>query len=165
MITNFFTSTRDPESQVTQPKTQKSTKKTRAERIQNSKFKEEWSKIFPAIYFDQEQNAMFCSDCKAAKLTNTFTIGCQTLLKDNIQKHIKSADHKRAIETKTMRSNWDQGVATVHKSHEKDVIATMTSILWMAKTNQPSSNLTDLNDLLDHHVCGDFIILFLYFNK
>ena len=165
MITNYFATSRDPGSKVQQNKA----KKSRADRLQSSKFKPEWSKIFPSIYFDEDQQAMYCKDCKAACLTNTFTTGCNTLLKDCIQKHVRSVDHKKAIESKTMRIDWDQGVTTVNKNHEKDIVGAMTNIVWMAKNNQPSSLFTDLNDLLDHHVCGDHYSCFnkkkLYSNK
>ena len=55
-------------------------------------------------------------------------IGCQTFLKYNNQKHIKTADHKRAIQTKAMRPTWNQGVATAYKQHEAEIISAMNDI-------------------------------------
>ena len=60
------------------------------------------------------------------------------------QKHIKTADHKRALQTKIMKPDFDQGVANAN-------------LYWMAKHNQPNSLYTKVNDLLVHvhHVRGD----------
>ncbi|CAC5413208.1 unnamed protein product [Mytilus coruscus] len=132
MITNFFTSSHDPRSKAA-AKVQTSNKnlKSKSDCLQNSKFKPQWSNIFPCIYFDADTNAMYCQDCKSAKMINSFTIGCQMMLKDNIQKHIKSADHKKAVQTKIMRTDWDQGIATANKHHEKEVTVAMSNIFWM----------------------------------
>ena len=99
-------------------------------------------------------SVLYCTDCKDAGLSNTFMIGCQTFLKDNIQKHIKTADHKRAIQTKAMRPTWNQGVATAYKQHEAEIISAMNNIYWMAKTNQPNSLFQSVNELLEQHVRG-----------
>lgn len=149
MITNYFNTSHDTGPKA---KVQPSNKKSKASRIQNAKFKPEWSKIFPSIFYDDENKAMFCRDCKTANLSNSFTIGCQTMLKDNIQKHIRSADHKKALQTKHLKTDWDQGLATANKHHESDVTGAMSSIYWMAKNNQPSSLFPEVNDLLEHHV-------------
>jgi hypothetical protein len=124
-ITNYFTLSCDKSDAVTK-KIATTKQKSRADRLQNSKFKPEWSKIFPSIQYSD--GAMYCTDCKDAGLSNTFTIGCQTFLKDNIQKHIKTADHKRAIQTKAMRPTWNQGVATAYKQHEAEIISAMNDI-------------------------------------
>lgn len=96
-ITNYFSSS----SHDNVPKGQKSknkstTTKSRSDRLLKSKFKPEWSKIFPCIYY--KDGAMYCRDCQDAGLTNTFSIGSNAFLKDNIQKHINTADHKRAVQ-------------------------------------------------------------------
>lgn len=54
-----------------------------------------------------------------------------------IQKHIKTADHKRALQTKTMKPDFDQGVANANQHHEADVTSAMNNLYWMAKHNQP----------------------------
>ena len=135
-ITNYFTLSCDKSDAVTQklPTTKQT---SRADRLQSSKFKPEWSKIFPSIQYSD--GAMYCTDCKDAGLSNTFSIGCQTFLKDNIQKHIKTADHKSAIQTKAMRPTWKQGVATAYKQHVAEIVSAMNDIYWMAKTSKPNS--------------------------
>jgi len=148
-ITNYFTLSCD-KSEVGTKKIPTTKQKARTDRLQTSKFKPEWSKIFPSIQYSD--GAMYCTDCKDAGLSNTFTIGCQTFLKDNIRKHIKTADHKRAIQTKAMRPTWNQGVATAYKQHEAEIISAMNNIYWMAKTNQPNSLFQSVNELLEHHV-------------
>jgi hypothetical protein len=50
--------------------------------FKTEKFKPEWSKIFPCIYY--KDGAMFCKDCQDAGFINTFSIGCYTFMKDNI---------------------------------------------------------------------------------
>ena len=88
-------------------------------------------------------SVLYCTDCKDTGLSNTFMIGCQTFLKDNIQKHIKTADHtNQGNETKS---------PTAYKQHEAEIISAMNNIYWMAKTNQPNSLFQSVNE---HHVRG-----------
>jgi hypothetical protein len=117
------------------------------------KFKQEWTKIFPCIYY--KDGAMFCQDYQDAGLINTFSVGCDTFMKDNIQKHIKTADHKRALQAKIMKPNFDQGVANANKHHEAEVTSARNNLYWMAKHNQPTSLYSKVNELLVHHVRGD----------
>ena len=76
-------------------------------------------------------------------------------MKDNINKHIKTADHKRALQTKTMKPDFDQVVANANQHHEADATSAMNNLYWMAKHNQPNSLYTKVNDLLVRHVRGD----------
>ena len=114
-------------------------------------------------YFHAFNTQMYCTDCKDAGLSNTFTIGCQTFLTDNIQKHIKTTDHKRAIQTKAMKQTWNQAVATANKQHEAEIITAMNNIYWMAKTNQPISLFLSVNELLEHHVQYIEYVVVLFF--
>lgn len=154
-IANYFSSSRDVSTPVSKQPT--TTKKSRADRLQKSKFKPEWTKVFPFIIY--KDGAMYCTDCQTAGLSNTFTMGCNAFLKDNIVKHVKTADHKRAIQAKTLRPTWDTANAVVHKQHEKDVTIAMTNVFWMAKHNQPNQLFNSVTELLDHHV-RYFIIYF-----
>ena len=138
-ITNYFSSSSSHDSSSKKGQPQPTTKKkSRADRLQNSKFKPEWSKIYPCIYY--KDGAMFCKDCQDAGIIiaywfNTFSIGCNTFMKDNIQKHIKTADHKKALQTKTMKPDFDQGVANANQYHETDVTSANLWITWPSTTS------------------------------
>ena len=126
-VTNYFTLSCDKSNKVTK-KTPTAKQKLRADRPYNSKLKPEWSKIFPCISIHLYTNGdMYCTDCKDAGLSITFTICFRHFLKDYIQIHIKSTNHKRAIHTKTMRPSWNQGVATAYKQHDAESIGTISN--------------------------------------
>ena len=89
---------------------------------------------------------MTCTLCKSKGKKNSFTTpGCPFMTKDNCVKHAKTQDHKNAVTSQLYAPMFEKSVANVYKREESAVKSAMTNIYYMAKKNQPNSDISDLN--------------------
>ena len=65
------------------------------------KFQLHWLQLHKWLKFDSKLNKMFCQVCIDAKLSNAMTLGTQNFKTSTLTRHIKSADHTRAIQAQT----------------------------------------------------------------
>ena len=98
---------------------------------------------------------MKCTICENASKTNSFTVGCPYLVKDNCFKHAKSHDHKNAIQAQIYGPMLMKAVGNVNSKERASVHAAMTNIYYMAKKNLPNCHFPDLNWLCMRQGCTD----------
>ena len=75
------------------------------------KFQLHWLQLHKWLKFDSKLNKMFCQVCIDAKLSNAMTLGTQNFNTSTRTRHIKSADHARAIQA---------ALALTHPIHTAD---------------------------------------------
>ena len=97
-----------------------------------------WKTTYQWVYLDRT-GEMWCKYCLDVCKTNSFTSGCKTFRKDNLAKHIKTSDHRAALNAISGRRDMERAIANAHCSEEQAVIATLKTVYFMAKKNLASN--------------------------
>ena len=66
------------------------------------------------------------------------------MTRDYCRKHAQTNDHKTVCEAKICKPNFEQSVSNSFKKEEQSVCAAMKNVYYMAKSNHPNSELSDL---------------------
>ena len=96
-------------------------------KVEKRHFLSSWSREFPWVTYDHAVG-MLCKYCIDAKLSNTFTMGCDKLKKDSLLKHACTSDHKSAIEAKSGIKHMEHALAHAYKGHELAVVAALKTV-------------------------------------
>ncbi|KAH3780662.1 hypothetical protein DPMN_158481 [Dreissena polymorpha] len=75
---------------------------------------------------------------------------------DAIKKHTVTSDHKFALAAQNASVSIEQAAIKAAEKEREGVDGLMTNLYYLAKRNEPSSSISDLNKLLVHHSVSRF---------
>ena len=104
-----------------------------------SKFQLHWFQLHKWLKFDSKLNKMFCQVCIDAKLSNAMTLGTQNFKTSTLTRHIKSADHTRAIQAHKQRKEMKAAVEKALTKEEEAIIVAMKAVYFLVKEDLPLS--------------------------
>ncbi|KAJ8300351.1 hypothetical protein KUTeg_021870, partial [Tegillarca granosa] len=111
---------------------------------ENRKFKTSWQTDFNFLRYDREQNLMFCALCE------------KTDRRDAIVKHTFTEDYTFAIAASEMKGDNNAAAIKARKVERTAVEGLKQNLNYLAKRNEPSSAISDLNSFLLHHNLSKF---------
>ncbi|XP_033742471.1 transmembrane protein C17orf113-like [Pecten maximus] len=112
------------------------------------KFQDKWKSLHSWLKHDEKENVMWCSLCRDCSFSNAMAVGTNNFKTTTIQRHLESADHKRAIFAPLGRQQLDAAVSSVDTKEEKGIVNCLKVVYWMAKESVPLSKYTSLMNLL-----------------
>ena len=128
----------DEQSQPSKPKKVKREKKTH-------RYQKGWEKTYSWLEYDSEKNLMFCSICREAGKTNSFTSGTSNFRVSTLSRHIGTrtkkvngksqkielaCDHKEAVKENAMAKQFDQMRDRALDDQERAVVVTLKVVYW-----------------------------------
>ena len=108
------------------------------------------------VWLRYNDGAMYCTFCKKANKSNTFTSGCKNYRVTDVQKHSRSKDHCLASEAHAMEhsgSTVTEAFTRMVDECEEAIIATMTNVYWLAVEDIASLKYNSLNKLVKQQGC------------
>ena len=120
----------------------------------HSKFKTKWLSDYPWLQYDATRKVMLCSTCQRHRKGNAYARGTNNFKHTNILRHIRSSDHKAALQAEGCRS------LTVLSSQAqnqkmKAIISAVRNVYWLAKEEIATFKYRSLNELLLLQGCDD----------
>ena len=103
------------------------------------KFQLHWFQLHKWLKFDSKLNKMFCQVCIDAKLSNAMTLGTQNFKTSTLTRHIKSADHTRAIQAHKQRKEMKAAMEKALTKEEEAIIVAMKAVYFLVKEDLPLS--------------------------
>ena len=116
------------------------------------------------VWLRYNDGAMYCTFCKKANKSNTFTSGCKNYRVTDVQKHSRSKDHCLASEAHAMEhsgSTVTEAFTRMVDECEEAIIATMTNVYWLAVEDIASLKYNSLNKLVKQQGCESIGNLYL----
>ena len=112
------------------------------------KFQLHWLQLHKWLKFDSKLNKMFCQVCIDAKLSNAMTLGTQNFKTSTLTRHIKSADHTRAIQAPKQRKEMKAAVEKALTKEEEAIIVAMKAVYFLVKEDLPLSKYPNFINFL-----------------
>ena len=106
-----------------------------------SKFRQRWKSNYPWLTYDTTRRLMFCSICQRHKKNNQYASGTKNFKHTNILRHMKSLDHRKALEAEAYQSLCTQA----YSEKRKAVMAAIRNVYWLAKEEIATLKYGSLN--------------------
>ena len=101
---------------------------------------------------------MFCSICQRDKNNNQYASGTKNFKHTNILRHMKSLDHRKALEAEACQSL--SSVCTqAYSKKRKAVMAAIRNVYWLAKEEIATLKYGSLNELTLLQIFHIFLML------
>lgn len=110
-----------------------------------------WQHGRPWLTYNARLRRMFCKICTEAGFENAFTRGCAELKKHACTKHAGTrgpSGHKAAIDKLASVRSMQQATSIAMKHNEEAIVALMRNVYYLAKKEDASHSLRDLNELV-----------------
>ena len=121
-----------------------------------------WKEKFMWLEYDGQ--AMYCTYCKDAKKSNSYTSGCCNFRITDVQKHASGRDHRAAVEAYAMKVSGvtvTAGFQRINTEREEAVIAALKNVYWLAKEDISSMKYNSLNSLVKLQGCDQIEYLYV----
>jgi hypothetical protein len=110
------------------------------------KWNEKWLTKFHWLYYENEK--MFCRLCIKQNKKNKMTNGCKNFRSSCLERHVKSATHREAVNETVNRKDYKKAAATALDKKDECITKCFRSVYWLVKERMPLSKYKSMYEFL-----------------
>ncbi|XP_006822333.1 uncharacterized protein C17orf113-like [Saccoglossus kowalevskii] len=116
-------------------------------------FQDKWLRDFKWLQYEASKNAMTCKVCIKHNKQNTMTKANANFRTSTLTRHAECNDHKAAMMSDSMISDFQKAVKNVHTEKENSLLVAIRVVFWLAKEDIAINKYDSLLNLLEQLEC------------